>query len=150
MNRVITISRETQERLFIQFIVANLCDLCIKKNYKLSIFHIEFSSYMTVPPRPCLPLLICSSVPFFLYIKHLLLESQQVCTYQHFTFSCIFLMGKVPIQYEQLKRRESSKESTWRIHALYLDNISYNSDTTLIDTIEILLTYLSLLPIIDI
>ena len=59
-------------------------------------------------------------------------------------------MGKVPIQYEQLKRRESSKESTWRIHALYLDNISYNSDTTLIDTIEILLTYLSLLPMIDI
>ena len=65
MNRVRAISRGTQKRLFIQFIVANLRDLCIKKNYKLSIFLIEFSSYMTVPRETLLIFTYQFFCPFF-------------------------------------------------------------------------------------
>ena len=51
-----------------------------------------------------------------------------------------------PIELIILRRAQIFKK--FQSHNIYIT--SYNFDTTLIDTIEIVLTYLSLLPIIDI
>ena len=128
MNRVRTISRGNQERLFIQFIVANLCDLCIKKKLLTEYFPHRIQLIYDSTPRDLTYLYLSVLLSLFSF------STLDICSWKVKRFVLInilpsavyFWWERYPF-YEQLKRRESSKESTWRIQCFSIHTWSIKS-----------------------
>ena len=107
-----------------------ICAISAYKNDKLSVFLTKNSAHIwQYPPRPYLSLLNNYSLPFFLY-------TLDICSWKVKRF---VLLNILPLAedfwserltypfYEQLKRRESSKESTWRIQCFSIPTWSIKS-----------------------